>query len=306
LEGKVIVVTGGNTGLGKETVRAFAANGARLVVLACRTVTKGEETKLELVKENEKLTNIVVLPLDLGDLASIDNFVSEFKKLDVPLHILVNNAGVMATPQQKTTDGFEYQFGINHYGHFKLTLGLLPFLAETSKKENSEGRIVCLSSSAHKVGTGVINFEDLHAQKEGTYGKKKKFNKLGPWYAYGQSKLANIMFACALNRRLQKDKVNVTCNSLHPGGIMTDLQRDVTGPAMLLMTVMNPILFKSVPQGAATSVYVATSPQINGKGGLFFEDCNVSVPLEYSQDEKEQEKLWDISEKETKTSYPKL
>jgi NAD(P)-dependent dehydrogenase (short-subunit alcohol dehydrogenase family) len=114
------------------------------------------------------------------------------------------------------------------------------------------------------------------------------------------------MFACALNRRLQKDKVNVTCNSLHPGGIMTDLQRDVTGPAMLLMTVMNPILFKSVPQGAATSVYVATSPQINGKGGLFFEDCNVSVPLEYSQDEKEQEKLWDISEKETKTSYPKL
>eukprot|EP01080_Neovahlkampfia_damariscottae_P002382 gene2382-2847_t len=295
LEGKVVIVTGANAGLGKETARAMANTGAT-VIMAARNQEKAKSAKEELEKQIKNPKNLHLIELDLGDFKSIENFISEFKKLNLPLHILINNAGVMATPQQKTKDGFEYQLGINHYGHYKLTMGLLPIMVETSKKEKDfEGRIVCLSSAAHTMGK--FDFDNLHWEKEGTYG---------PWVAYGRSKLANVLFARALNRRLVKDKINITANALHPGGIMTDLQRDLPAIQYYGMAALGTFLFKSIPQGAATTCYVATSDQIKGKGGLYFDDCNISETIAAGNDEELQEKLWSVTEKETKVEYPKF
>jgi WW domain-containing oxidoreductase len=152
--------------LGKETSRVLSKCGAT-VIMAARDVEKGKLAKEEIEKEtNEK---VHLIPLDLGEFSTIETFVDDFKKLNLPLHILINNAGVMATPQRKTKDGFEYQFGINHYGHFKLTMELLPMMVETAKKGDFEGRIVVLSSMAHKSGTQKINFDDIHWTKPGSY-----------------------------------------------------------------------------------------------------------------------------------------
>ena len=145
--------------------------------MGCRDIKKGKKAQEEISKTLKDSTKLHLFSLDLGDFESIENFVSEVKKLNLDLHVIINNAGVMATPQRKTKDGFEYQFGINHYGHFKLNLLLIPLMYSTAKKEKDyEGRIVCLSSSLHSGGTGKINFDDIHWEKEGSYGKiEQKF-----------------------------------------------------------------------------------------------------------------------------------
>eukprot|EP01080_Neovahlkampfia_damariscottae_P005055 gene5055-8650_t len=292
---KNIIITGANTGIGKETARVLALRGAN-VFIGCRSQEKMDQA-IKDIKETNKDAKITGIPLDLGDVSTIDSFVETFEKLNIPLHILINNAGVMAPKDRRTTkDGFEYQFGINHLGHFRLTLKLLTIMAKTSKDENCECRIVNLSSSAHTMGTKKINFDDIHHEKKGAYK---------PWPVYGQSKLSNIMFSNELTKRLSSDKVNIIVNSLHPGVIATELSRDLDTTSSLMWTLGKGFM-KSIPQGAATTIYCAVSPEINGKSGLYFSDCNVASPIPYVNNEEALKKLFEVSIKETGIEYPNL
>lgn len=204
LDSKVILITGSNTGIGLETARVLANTGAH-IIMACRDTKKMENAIKSLQDKNSKV-KIDGYELDLGNSKSIDSFVEKFKSLNLPLHILINNAGVMAVPQRKeTADKFEYQNGINHLGHFRLTNLLLPIMIKTE----GEKRIVNLSSSAHRFGPKKLDFDNFHFQKEKTYSD---------WGSYGQSKLCNILFSNYLERRLKTEKIdNFIVTSLHPG-----------------------------------------------------------------------------------------
>jgi NAD(P)-dependent dehydrogenase (short-subunit alcohol dehydrogenase family) len=228
--------------------------------------------------------------LDLGDSKSIDNFVAEFAKLGLPLHILINNAGVMGLPERKLTkDGFEWQNGINHIGHFRLTLKLLQNMIPV----DGEKRIVCLSSTAHTMCNG-LDFDNYHYEKPGTYVA---------WDSYGNSKLSNILFAKELNTRLQKDfgSDKFIVMSLHPGVIQTELTRDMSSFQRELFLFFGAFFMKSIPQGAATTIYGAISKDV--KGGEYLSDCNDEKPHARALDLKTQEKLWDFSEKTTGITY---
>ena len=204
LDGKVAIITGANTGIGKETAVDFAQRNAR-VIMACRNVEKGREALDEVVKRSGS-NKVVLKKLDLSSLASVRKFAEEILKEEPRLDILVNNAGVMMCPYSKTEDGFEMQIGVNHFGHFLLTNLLLDRLKEAPK-----ARIVNVSSVGHYFTWG-IKFYDINSEKS--------YSKI---VAYAQSKLANILFTKALAKRLEG--TNVTVNALHPGPVATDLER---------------------------------------------------------------------------------
>ena len=204
LGGKTIVVTGANSGLGLEASRAFARRRAR-VVLACRNVETAEAARNDVLGSAPG-ADVEVRPLDLASLASVLAFAESFLSSHGRLDVLCNNAGVMALPRRETADGFEMQFGTNHLGHFALTGLLLPLLERTPK-----ARVVTQSSGAHRLGR--IDFDDLQSRQH--YGR---------WRAYGQSKLANLLFAYELQRRLEKKKVDVISVACHPGYAATELQ----------------------------------------------------------------------------------
>jgi NAD(P)-dependent dehydrogenase (short-subunit alcohol dehydrogenase family) len=204
LAGKTAIVTGGASGLGVETVRALAAAGAR-VVMPVRSREAGEKVAAEL-RASTGNNAIEVADLDLGDFASVRAFADAFVKRGAPLHLLINNAGIMATPERRIMDGIESQFGTNHLGHMLLTCRLAPSLAKGA-------RVVALSSIGHR--RSPIKFDDPNFETT-------KYDK---WEAYGQSKTANSLFAVELNRRLEPKGVNAY--AVHPGGIMTNLQRDM-------------------------------------------------------------------------------
>eukprot|EP01080_Neovahlkampfia_damariscottae_P002574 gene2574-3536_t len=289
LSGKVVIVTGSNAGIGFETARVLALRGAH-VIMACRSKEKLEKA-IEEIKETNKEAKLTGLLLDLGHLESIPKFVEEFKKLDLPLHILVNNAGVMGSQERKTTqDGFEYMFGINHFGTFAVTVQLTPLMIKNAHETGKEGRIVILSSHGHKgLGSGKINYDDVYMEKKYDY-----------WAGYGQSKLANVLFCNELNRKL-KDK-NITCNSVHPGMIKTGfVSEEVKGTVTYkLIDFFGSSFYKTVQQGAATSVFVACRPELEGKGGLYFNDCKDELSNSYSRNEENQKKFWDFTVKEIK------
>jgi NAD(P)-dependent dehydrogenase (short-subunit alcohol dehydrogenase family) len=197
------------------------------------------------------------------------------------------------TPHQKTTDGFEYQIGINHMGHFRLTMLLLPIM----KKTKGERRIVVLSSSAHKMGSLKINFDDFHSEKS--------YSRIG---SYAQSKLANILFANELNRKLKKDSIPITVNSVHPGVIpSTDLTRDlpfiIRIPGLWLSPILN-LGMKTIEQGAATTVFATVSEELKDNGGNYLLNSHVSKAIDYAYDEINGKKLWDLTEKQTGVVYP--
>jgi NAD(P)-dependent dehydrogenase (short-subunit alcohol dehydrogenase family) len=286
LLGRRAVVTGAASGIGVETARALAQAGAD-VTLAVRDVAAGERTALDIVRStgNQQLH---VARLDLADRDSIDAFTENWWG---PLHLLVNNAGVMACPEQHTAEGWELQLATNHLGHFALALGLQEALAV-----DGHARIVSLSSSAHL--RSPVVFDDLHFERR----------EYDPWLAYGQSKTANVLFAVEATRRWAQD--GITANAVMPGGIMTNLQRHISQDVIdgwregqRNGTIMQ---FKTPEQGAATSVLVATAPQLEGVGGRYFEDCNeaVLVPDDhesrdgvraYALDPRAAERLWDVS-----------
>jgi NAD(P)-dependent dehydrogenase (short-subunit alcohol dehydrogenase family) len=283
LTGRRAIVTGAGSGIGIETARALAGAGAE-VTIAVRNVEAGERAADDIVASTGNKA-VIVAPLDLADRLSVATFVSAW---DDVLHILVNNAGVMASPLTRTDDGWELQFATNHLGHFALATGLYPALAAADG-----ARVVSVSSSAHL--RSPVVFEDIH------------FNERAydPWLAYGQSKTANVLFAVEATRRWANDRILV--NALMPGGIRTNLQRYVTEEELdaIRRAAGGPAAaWKTPQQGAATSVLVATSPLLDGVGGRYFEDCNEAGLNEpgtrrgvaaYALDPEAAARLWQVS-----------
>eukprot|EP01122_Echinamoeba_exundans_P010263 TRINITY_DN3801_c0_g1_i1.p1 TRINITY_DN3801_c0_g1~~TRINITY_DN3801_c0_g1_i1.p1 ORF type:complete len:319 (+),score=63.80 TRINITY_DN3801_c0_g1_i1:23-958(+) len=277
VSGKVAIVTGGNTGIGLEAARTLAANKCR-VIIACRDPKKGQDAVEDLKKTpGVDAANVEAMQLDLADLDSVRAFADSFEKKNLPLHLLINNAGIMNTPYGKTKQGFEQQFGVNHLAHFLLTELLLPKL-----KSSAPARIVNVSSSAHRMDPKSIHtiYDDINLEK-----------KYSSWSAYSRSKLANVLFSNALNRKLAGS--GVTSYALHPGVIYTGLWQHTSGGS--IFGVLGRPFLKSGQQGAATTIYCATWPNL--EGGKFFEDCHEGTPNPKALDVKIQDDLWDISRK---------
>ncbi|ESW16448.1 hypothetical protein PHAVU_007G157500 [Phaseolus vulgaris] len=278
------IITGGASGIGLETARVLALRKAH-VIIAARNMESAKEAKQLILHEKES-ARVDILKLDLCSVNSVRTFVDNFIALALPLNILINNAGVMFCPYQKTEDGIEMQFATNHLGHFLLTNLLLDKMKQTAKETGIEGRIVNLSSIAHLYTYEEgIRFDNIN--EEDGYSDKK---------AYGQSKLANILHANELSRRLQEEGVNITANSVHPGVIMTPLMRH----SSLLMNFLKTFTFfmwKSVPQGAATTCFVALHPSLKGVSGKYFLDCNEYQPSAHALNQLLGRNLWDFSNK---------
>lgn len=285
--GKVVIVTGGNSGLGLETATVLAAKNAA-VVMAVRNLEKGEAAKNKIkIKFPEAV--ISVMELDLANLSLIKAFAEKFRLSFSRLDLLINNGGVMVPPYTITTDGFELQMGTNHFGHFALTGRLMDLLQSTP-----ESRIVSVSSMAHKMGN--INFDDLHWEK-------RRYRK---WNAYGDSKIANLYFIFALQKRLEQQNSHVIATAAHPGWTATDLQQH-SG----IFSALNPFFAQTVSMGALPTLYAATAKGV--RGADFFGPSGFMeikgypkkvVSNQRSKDLEIAEKLWKISEELTRVSFP--
>ena len=286
LTGKVIIVTGGNSGLGYEAVKALAQKGAE-VILASRSVEKGETAKKEMGDVKGK---IAVMQLDLQDFASIEKFALDFRKKYDRLDVLLNNAGIMTTPYFKTKDGLEGQIGTNHFGHFKLTGHLLDWIVKTPAS-----RVVNVSSAAHR--QGKMDFENLMFEKGG----------YSPMKAYGRSKLSNLLFTYELQRFFEAGKVDSIAVAAHPGVSRTNLDRYIKGK--LWFKLLYPV-FKTFTQeqaqGALPEIRASVDPEV--KGGEYYgpdgkrEMKGFPVKVESneaSHNVEDAKKLWTISEEIT-------
>lgn len=270
MAGKVCVVTGANTGIGKETARGLAVRGAT-VILACRDLVKGEAARADIARTTGR-DDVRLIGLDLADLANVRAFAEKLRAELPHLDVLVNNAGVWTTKRGTTVDGFETTFGVNHLGTFLLTNELLPLLEAAPA-----GRVVTLSSSLHY--RGRMRWDDLQAERSFS----------GP-RAYNQSKLANVLFTLALARRLEK--TNVRAFAVHPGVVATELARSYP---KLLIKVFH--LFLLTPeQGARCSLHAATAPERAAQNGLYFEKSRPRQVAKAARDEEAQERLWRLSE----------
>jgi len=271
LDGQTMLVTGCNSGLGQETMRVLALRGAQVIGTA-RSVEKAEEACAKVAGKT------IPLACELSDLASIGGCVEAVKSKGLKLDAIVCNAGIMALPKLEKVCGYEKQFFTNHIGHFVLVTGLLEQLTDT-------GRVVMLSSAAHKgAPRGAIEFDNL----DGAKGYRDFRN-------YGQSKIANLLFAKELSRRFTGTKK--TANAVHPGVIATNLARNMNPVVTFVLKVAEPVGLKSIPQGAATQVYVATNPALAGVTGEYFADCNVAKARSDALDPAIAKKLWDESER---------
>jgi NAD(P)-dependent dehydrogenase (short-subunit alcohol dehydrogenase family) len=260
LSGKSVVVTGGYSGIGLETVRVFRAAGGRVFVPA-HDMAKAENALRDM-------PDVVLDAMDLLDPASIDRFAKRVLAATDALHILVNNAGVMASPLMRDARGYESQFSANHLGHFQLTCRLWPALTVEG------ARVVALSSYGHR--RAGVDFHDPNFERR----------EYDPWIAYGQSKTANALFAVALDSIGQRKGVRAF--SVHPGGIVTDLIRHMSQAQIEASEIIDatgkPIIDpannkKTQQQGAATTVWCATSPQLEGMGGVYCADCDIAPAL---------------------------
>uniref|UniRef100_UPI0037E933C6 retinol dehydrogenase 12-like n=1 Tax=Semicossyphus pulcher TaxID=241346 RepID=UPI0037E933C6 len=272
LDGKTVVITGANTGIGKETAIDLAKRGAK-IIMACRDPERGQAAVKEVI-ETSANENIVYMKLDLADSKSIREFAEAINKDEPKLNILINNAGVMVCPYGKTADGFEMQIGVNHMGHFLLTHLLIDLI-----KKSAPARIVTVSSMAHSWGT--IKLDDINSEKN--YEKRA---------AYSQSKLANILFTRSLAKRLED--TGVTAYSLHPGVVQTDLWRHLSGPQRVIMKMVSPFT-KNSSQGAQTSIYCAVEPSLAEESGGYYSDCAPANCAAAGKDDVLAQKLWDLS-----------
>lgn len=278
LAGKTAIVTGASSGIGTETARVIALAGAN-VTLAVRNVKAGEEVAAQLRTQLPPTAGTLsVEALDLGDLGSVRAFTARWLESGKPLHLLINNAGIMATPKGATAQGFELQVGTNHLGHFALTTALLPVL-----ERSAPARIVTLSSALHTRGDGARLVAAL----------EKKPTDYSPFGAYGDSKLGNVLFVKGLAKRLPK---GVEAFSIHPGVINTNLSRSM-GFQGAIFRVVGGLFMKSVPQGAATSVFAATSPSLAGQSGAYLADCAVTPTSKAGEDAQLADTVWQLSEK---------
>jgi NAD(P)-dependent dehydrogenase (short-subunit alcohol dehydrogenase family) len=270
MHGKICIVTGSNTGIGKETARGLAASGAT-VILACRDEAKAEAARADIAKST-KNPLVVAIPLDLADFASIRAFARSVGERYGKVDLLVNNAGVTARRRGVTKDGFETTFGVNHLGTALLTLELLDLL-----KKGDHARIVVLASGLHY--RGKMAWADLQFTTRNYDGIT----------AYNQSKLANVLFTKALATRLEG--TGVTVNAVHPGVVATELTRDYPRAVIAVMQ-----LFLLSPQrGAACSLFVATAPEIAGVTGEYFEKSRSKPASREARDVEAQERLWKLT-----------
>ena len=283
LSGRLALVTGGYSGLGLETTRALAKAGARVVVPARRPAVAQEAVA--------GIDGVEVDELDLGDLESVRAFAERFLASGRTLDIVINNAGIMACPETRVGPGWEAQFATNHLGHYALVNRLWPAI------EPGGARVVAVSSAGHHYSG--IRWDDVHWK-----------NGYDKWEAYGQAKTANVLFAVHLDRLGRESGVRAF--SLHPGGILTPLQRHLPQQEMVDRgwidedgTPLNPAGFKTPEQGAATQVWAATSPRLDGMGGLYCEDCDIAEPApadgqrigvcDHAIDPEQAARLWDLS-----------
>ncbi len=298
LSGRTAVVTGANSGLGYEVAKGFAAKGAH-VVMGCRTIEKGR-LAVEQIRQEVSDASLTVMQLDLADLSSVRDFTSQYKKEHRSLDILCNIAGIMQAPRGQTVDGFETHLGTNHFGHFALTGLLIETLLDIGSS-----RVVTVSSNAHKMGN--INFNNLELSG--------RYSRTG---AYARSKLANLLFAYELQRKLEKAGSSTISVAAHPGLSATNLQS--TGPRMgnghfwpWMYKVVNRILAQSAQMGSLPILYAATANDVIG--GDYVAPDGLGEWRGYpkktksnkaSYDEKSAKQLWEISSQLTKVQYNEL
>jgi len=277
MTGQVIIITGANSGIGKEAARVLAHLGAT-VIMAARDEQRTLPV-LQAIKDETKNANVDFIRLDLSDLESVKQFAETFKSRYQNLHILINNAGVMSIRQRTLTkDGFEMQFGTNHLGHFYLTTLLTDVL-----KKSALSRVITVSSDLHE--SGKMQWDDLMLEKG-----------YSPNTAYSQSKLANVLFAKELNRRLAP--FNVKSVSLHPGVIRTELTRHMKNAWWwFLAAPLYPLVTITPIQGTQTTLYCALEDHNNLVGGSYLANCKITKESSRARKEEDQKRLWELSEK---------
>jgi NAD(P)-dependent dehydrogenase (short-subunit alcohol dehydrogenase family) len=289
LGGRVAVVTGANSGLGLETTRALAAHGAT-VVMATRDQRRANEARAAVLAELPD-ASLELVPLDLGDLASVAEAAEAIGAAHERIDLLINNAGLMAQPERRTADGFEMQFGVNHLGHWALTAQLLPALLRADA-----ARVVTVTSTAHHVGRRI---DPRNPHLEGNYG---------PWKAYGRAKLANLHFALGLQRRFEDAGLPARSLAAHPGLAQTDLQsrsvREQGGPLTYVFERLQQRTGMSATEGALSQLRAATDPAAPGGGfyGPLWVNSGPPVPkpvLRVIGLERSIRVLWVVSERET-------
>ncbi|KZM28300.1 oxidoreductase [Ascochyta rabiei] len=292
LEGKVILVTGGNAGLGKQTVTYLAAHKPARIYLAARTASKASSAIAGIKSSVPNACEIVHLPLDLTSFASIAEAAATFHRAETRLDILINNAGIMACPYSTTKEGYEIQFGTNHMGHALLTKLLLPTLLRTAEMPGGDVRIVTLSSAGHAIGVpGGLILDQQALEQQGT------------WKRYGQSKLCNLLFAREVAQRYPQ----ITSVSIHPGVIFTDLFQSLRANVFLkaglwiygLLFFVLPGHFKSPEGGALNQTWAATAKKENLVNGAYYKPVGVkNSGNKAARDEGLQKKLWEYTEAE--------
>ncbi|XP_048736183.1 retinol dehydrogenase 13-like [Ostrea edulis] len=278
LDGKTVIITGANTGIGKETAIDLASRGAK-VILACRDVMRAERAATDIIRISNN-PNVAVKIVDLASLESVRKFADDINKREPKIDILINNAGIMMCPYWKTREGFEMQFGVNHLGHFLLTNLLLDKI-----KSSAPARIINVSSLAHE-RANKFNFDDINSERD--------YNCMT---AYRQSKLANVLFTRELSHRLQG--THVTANSLHPGFVQTELSRYFPQTMPVYVRALFPVtllLSKTPKEGAQTSIYCAVEESLGDVTGKYFSDCQIKEETKAAQDDEAARKLWELSE----------
>lgn len=278
MQGKTVVVTGGNSGIGFETAAALASMGARVLITA-RNADKGRAAVASITQRLQGEGQVQLVVFDLADLASVRRGAAEILEQTPRLDVLVNNAGLVLTERAETVDGYEATFAINHLGPFLLTNLLLDRMTESAPS-----RIVNVASTAHNAARKGIPFDD----PQSTHGYRGM-------RVYGQSKLANILFTLELSRRFG-DK-GITANSLHPGTVRTGYggDGDTRGLLAFGIKIASPF-FLSPAKGARTSVYLASSPEVDGVSGQYFVKCKPRSPRRWAQDSEAARQLWQVSE----------
>jgi len=273
LSDRVILITGCNSGIGRETMRVLVDRGAT-VFGAARTAQKARETCDSVDGDARPVV------CELSEPESVLGCVEDVREAEAGLDTIICNAGIMALPELEQVHGYEKQFFVNHIGHFMLVTNLLDELADA-------GRVVMLSSEAHqRAPKNGIQFDNLSGEKN-----------YDAWTAYGQSKLANLLFARELARQFQDDETDRVANAVHPGVINTNLARHLNPLLAGAITLVEPLFLKSIPQGAATQTFVAVHPMAAEHNGEYFADCNVSESSEAGRDMQLAERLWKESER---------
>ncbi|KAJ7945082.1 short-chain dehydrogenase TIC 32, chloroplastic-like [Quillaja saponaria] len=284
------VITGTTSGIGTETARVLAKRGARLI-LPARNLKAAEDTKSRIISECpiNYHSDVLVMALDLSSLNSIRNFVAEFESLDLPLNLLINNAGKFTHEHAITEDGIEMTFATNYLGHFLLTKLLLKRMMETANKTGVQGRIVNVTSSIHGwfSGTDLIQYLDLITRNKRHYDATR---------AYALSKLANVLHTRELAQMLKQKEANVTVNCVHPGIVRTRLTRERVGLFTDLVFFLASKLLKTIPKAAATTCYVASHKKLLNVSGKYFADCNEATTSKLGSSLAEAARLWSASE----------